>query len=208
MNVRKKRIKKKKENKKVKKKARKSKKRRKKSIERILENKEVKKLIVDLAGEEALPVVKLLLRQKTMDENKIAKKIKTMINVNQVRAIMYKLYTRRIVEPSRRRDRKKGWWIYSWTIIPEKIFEILIKDKMKKLKFFQERFANRELELFECENCGEIVNYQKALENMFSCPRCGAPLKQLRLSKLIPKIEEEIEKLKEEARSYGLEIYV
>jgi len=80
------------------------------------------KLIRDIAGENGLRISELLLKVKILDEFKIAEKLD--LEVNYVRSLLYELYSKKIVSYSKARDKKKGWWIYSWTIHPKRIVQL------------------------------------------------------------------------------------
>jgi transcription initiation factor TFIIE subunit alpha len=150
------------------------------------------------AGEEGLKIYKYLVNLfKEVDEFTLADKVDLQINF--VRSLLYKLYDLKLVSFSRERDKKKGWFIYSWQSHPDRLKYILIKkkeDQVEKLK--QELEATKDS--FYCDACNRTFDYGKAMETMFFCDNCGGQLKTMNSVEIKNKITAEINKLEGEKK--------
>ncbi|TET76505.1 MAG: hypothetical protein E3J43_06945, partial [Candidatus Heimdallarchaeota archaeon] len=77
-------------------------------------------VVDDIAGEEVRKVTLVLLNadQETTDEE-ISEKLD--MRLNQVRKSLYKLYDLQLATFRRIRDKSTGWFVYFWTLHPERI---------------------------------------------------------------------------------------
>jgi transcription initiation factor TFIIE subunit alpha len=71
-------------------------------------------LIEEIAGEGASLIVDILYKKKDVNEFAIAKKMD--LTINQLRNILYKLSAQGLVSFIRKKDERKGWYIYYWTL--------------------------------------------------------------------------------------------
>lgn len=171
----------------------------------------LKHLVEKIANSNAIEIVEILYGKKDVNEFLIAKKMN--ITINQVRNILYKLSAEGLVSFNRKKDKRKGWYIYFWTLNTKKC---LIKTKfyiLEELKELQEKLNSRETKRFYiCKGCNIELTEEKALEHDFSCEEC-AELYELadnssiirdlknkinRKERDLKFIEEEIQKLEEE----------
>ena len=90
----------------------------------------LKSLVEELAGDYATPIVDILYNKKDVNEFRIAKKME--MTINQIRNILYKLSAEGLVSFIRKKDDKKGWYIYYWTLETEKCL-VKLKKTLKKL---------------------------------------------------------------------------
>ena len=129
-------------------------------------------LVEELAGENTGRIVDILFGKKNVNEFLIAKKMD--LTINQVRNILYKLSADNLVSFERKKDKRKGWYIYYWTLNTEKCLVKLegsLVNKIDKLKVILE---NRETKRFYiCKPCGIEVTEEKALDHGFSCEECA-----------------------------------
>ena len=89
----------------------------------ILLNEVIKKI----AGKNTEAIVPILIAKKNVNEFKIADKLK--LTINQARNILYKLHAHDVVSFTRKKDKRKGWYIYFWTLDEVKALEALKKIK-------------------------------------------------------------------------------
>ena len=94
-----------------------------------LTNKIVEDVVTEVAGEDVVPLVKNLKNKKNVSEFKLAENIKK--EVNEIRNMLYRLYDANLVSFIRRKDKKKGWYLYYWTFNLKRI-KYLVKDLKKK----------------------------------------------------------------------------
>src|SRR3989344_2437647 len=129
-------------------------------------------LVEELAGQETGRIVPILFDKRDVNEFIIAKKMD--LTINQVRNILYKLSAEGLVTFIRKKDKRKGWYIYYWTIKTEKCLIKLEQALKKKIEGLNELLKNRETKRFYvCKSCGVEVTEEKALENGFSCEECA-----------------------------------
>ena len=171
-------------------------KRRKKTKVRVLD-KEVEDAIRQLVGEEVLPILKQLDHKKDVSEFKLADKLK--MSINSLRNLIYKLDNYNLVSSKRKKDKRKGWYIYYWTLNSNKAKEIVISIKEKKLKKLREDLNKESNNVyFSCQNNDARMDISEAMEHQYKCPECGQLMQQEDASKIIKSFKKNILKLEEE----------
>jgi len=103
-----------------------------------------------------------------------------ILKLNSVRKTLYKLYSEKLAQFRRIRDKSTGWFIYYWWHEFDLLEEILLEKKKlidgklrDRLQFEQNNY------FFICEKCQESnkkYNFDEAFELNFRCPDCGDPL--------------------------------
>ena len=79
-----------------------------------LSNNAIEVLVTEIAGKDVLPLIELIRGKTDVSEFKIAEKLgKT---VNEVRNMLYRLSDYNLVSFTRKKDKRKGWYIYFWTL--------------------------------------------------------------------------------------------
>ena len=136
---------------------------------------EIEMLIRDIAEEEGVRLYLALRKKKDFSEFKLAEKIDA--DINKTRNLLYKLHNFNLASFIKKKDRKKGWYIYYWTFNKEeakRLSEKLRKNKSELLKM--ELSQEREKSFFMCKNkCGRI-EFEEAFDNNYKCPECGEML--------------------------------
>src|SRR3989338_5223018 len=157
----------------------------------------LKDVVVILVGKPAEPIADLLDSKKHVNEFLIAKKLG--LTINQTRNILYKLSDFGLVSFIRKKDKRKGWYIYFWTL---NIFQSLslLEEKLKaKLDVLQSQLKNRKQgRQYICTTCSLEVDEEAALLNDFSCPECEEVYQLSDNTPIIDQIEKNIDKLKKE----------
>ena len=129
-------------------------------------------LVEEMAGEGTGRIVDILFKKKDVNEFLIAKKME--LTINQVRNILYKLSADNLVSFIRKKDKRKGWYIYYWTLNTEKCLAKLEGSLKEKIKFFEVALDSRETKRFyTCKSCDIEVGEEVALERGFSCEECA-----------------------------------
>ena len=161
-----------------------------------LDSEIVREIIAEIAGKDVIDLVELIKGKEHVSEFKIAEKLN--ITVNQVRNMLYRLYSYNLVTFIRKKDKRKGWYIYYWTFDERKAYDLFIKIKKEKLRILQERLeAEKTGTYFTCPNECIRLNLEIAMEHDFKCPDCGQILKQEDNDKRIKSIEKEINEINE-----------
>jgi transcription factor E len=159
-------------------------------------------VVENVAGTDILPLVGVLKGKKNVSEFTIADELKEEINT--IRNKLYRLYDSNLVEFTRKKDKKKGWYIYYWTFVPSRIPELLKGIKTKKLEKLKERLKIEEgSSFFECSNKCMRLTFDKAVDSDFKCLECGSLMNQEDNAKKIQHITKEIENLEKEIKTPG-----
>lgn len=130
----------------------------------------LKSLVEEMAGSSL--IVDILFDKKDVNEFLIAKKMN--LTINQVRNILYKLSAEGLVSFTRKKDKKKGWYIYFWTLNTEKCLLRIERELVKKMEEFKQLLRDRETKrYYTCKGCNIELTEEKALEHDFSCEECA-----------------------------------
>jgi transcription factor E len=131
----------------------------------------LKNLVDEMAGVGTGTIVDILFDKDDVNEFLIAKKMD--LTINQVRNILYKLSAEGLVSFTRKKDKKKGWYIYFWTLDKEKCLRKIEGEYIKKLSELKQTLSDRENKRYYiCKGCNIEVGEEKALESDFSCDEC------------------------------------
>jgi len=153
----------------------------------------LKNIAEDIAGKQAEEIVDLLIGKKDVNEFLIAKKMK--LTINQVRNMLYKLSDKGLVSFTRKKDKRKGWYIYFWTLNSLKSLTLLEKKLSEEFDQLEKQLKNRKTKRFySCKICNIEVSEGTALLNQFTCPECGQVYVLSENNKLIKELENKINK--------------
>jgi len=123
------------------------------------------------------------------DDNEILK-------LNTVRKTLYKLYSEKLAQFRRIRDKSTGWFIYFWWHEFDLLEEILLDKKKLVLSKLRDRLEFEENNyFFICANCKSSSKkyvFDEAFELNFKCPDCGASLEAQNNQKIIQFLKEKI----------------
>jgi len=167
----------------------------------------LKTLSEKLAGKIASQITEILIGRKDVNEFKIAEK--TGLTINQVRNVLYKLAEQNLVSAIRKKDKKKGWYIYYWTLDVGKALDLLSGMIKHEINVIEKTIKSRETKSFyACPICETEFSEENALLHEFTCPECGEVLVladpekyvsslKKRISSLVKELEE-IEQVRQE----------
>lgn len=154
----------------------------------------LKEAVESIAGKSATDIVNLLVGKKDVNEFLIAKKLK--LTINQTRNILYKLSEVGLVSSTRKKDKRKGWFIYFWTLDSIKSLELLEKKINEELENLKHQLSNRKSKRFYiCKTCSLEVGEETALLNQFTCQECGQVYELSESENVISEIDTKIKKL-------------
>ncbi len=166
-----------------------------------LDSVSVEELVLGLIGEEVIPLVKLLISKQNYSEFKLAEQLN--VNVNYVRNLLYKLGSYNLVSSIRKKDKKKGWYIYYWSLDNREINSLIIEMKRRSLAELRDELKSEENDsFFVCVNSCIRVSLENAMEHEFKCQECGGLLVQDDSVKKIEEIKRKISKIEEELKEY------
>lgn len=151
----------------------------------------VETALVEIGGKNVLALIKALGGRKNVSEFKLATLTKQ--DINGVRNLLYKLHRENLVTFKRKKDPKKGWYIYFWTFNKKKIGDFLkIMKKIKTEELNEKLRIEKSTQWFICPNGCYRFDFEKAIEFNFRCPECGSLLNYEDNTKKIESIEKEI----------------
>ncbi|MDD5193979.1 MAG: hypothetical protein PHF67_05375, partial [Candidatus Nanoarchaeia archaeon] len=154
-------------------------------------------IVENLINKQATPIIDLLIGKKHVNEFLIAKKLG--LTINQTRNILYKLSDFGLVSFIRKKDRRKGWYIYFWTL---NIFQSLnlleqnLNDELIKLE--NQLKERKERRYYYCKTCSIEVAEEVALLNNFICSECEQVYDLSNNQGAIENLEKSIIRLKKE----------
>lgn len=171
-----------------------------------LTTKKIEEVVVSILGEEGLVLTKEMKDRENVSEFDFASKLKKDIKV--IRKMLYLLYNHNLVDFTRKKDKEKGWYIYYWTLLPERIRYLYLRNKRDQLARLQEKLAVEQKELFfACPGKCVRLNFDQGMEFEFHCPECGELVSHidrkeaiLPLQQKIDEIEAELKEFKEEKK--------
>ena len=131
----------------------------------------------DITDEDITENIKLSIKDTDIDFEPDDPEI---LKLNRVRKTLYKLYSEKLAQFRRIRDKSTGWFIYYWWHEFDLFEEIFIgKKKLAAMKLRQRLSFEEKNYFFSCKNCQKInvkYNFDDAFELNFKCPDCGSPL--------------------------------
>lgn len=142
----------------------------KKLVSKIVEQARLRKYLVEIAGENAIDVLQEF--SIGMSDEELAKR--TKIRVSEVRAVLNKLHGEGLVNYTRSRDKKTGWFSYVWWVNERRGETLLARQE-------QTVVLPEGQEFYFCGQCedGRAYPFEAATDISFKCPKCGGLLKYL-----------------------------
>ncbi|MBS3079740.1 hypothetical protein J4218_06475 [Candidatus Pacearchaeota archaeon] len=157
----------------------------------------LKSIVETLVNKQAAPIIDLLVDKKNVNEFLIAKKLK--LTINQTRNILYKLSDYGLVSFIRKKDKRKGWYIYFWTLNTFQSLKLLEENLKKELGGFEIQLKNRtEKRYYVCNTCSIEINEETALLNSYICPECEEVYQLSENKSVVNELEKNISKIKKE----------
>ena len=154
-------------------------------------------VVEEIAGNDIVPLVELIKNRSNVSEFKIAEKLN--ITVNHVRNMLYRLNNYNLVYFTRKKDKKKGWYVYYWTLNMLELRNLSIRLKTEMLNKIKNKLANEESGVyFICPDKHVRANHETAMEYEFKCPECDQHLLNENNTKTKQNMEKLINRLNEE----------
>jgi transcription initiation factor TFIIE subunit alpha len=159
----------------------------------------VEEIVSEVAGEDVLPLVKALRNKSNVSEFKLADSIKKEINLT--RNMLYRLYDNNLVSFIRKKDKKKGWYIYYWTFNVRRVKDLIGGIKKKKFERLNERLQReKNTQFYICSNKCVRLDFEQSHDFNFKCPECGQLLDVEDNSKKIMELEAALVRLEKELK--------
>jgi transcription initiation factor TFIIE subunit alpha len=149
----------------------------------------------DIIGDLGVKLVAMLYGKKDVSELTIAR-VKFKKDINITRNLLYQLYNEHLVTFIKKKDKRRGWYVYYWTLNSERVKEVALKLNIEKKRALEQRLHREESEVFyTCTNGCTRLNFDKAVDFNFKCPVCGSLLSEEDNTKKIITLKKEIEKI-------------
>lgn len=161
----------------------------------MVSQEKIDQLALQVGGEVALLIVQFLQKNgENISEFLIAEKLEVEINI--IRKTLYLLQENNLVTSMRKKDKKKGWYIYYWTFNENQADSLIKRLKQERIKSLKRRLELETMtNYFTCKRgCIRMPN-ERAMEHNYACPECGKVLEEADNSKKINSIKEELEVL-------------
>ena len=167
------------------------------SVEKDPQIELLKSIVEGLINKQAVPILDLLSSKKPANEFTIAEKLG--LTINQTRNILYKLSDFGLVSFTRKKDKRKGWYIYFWYLNTHQSLILLEENLRKKLDGLRAHLQNRKnSRYYICRTCSIEVNEETALLHNFTCPECTSVYELVDNSEATDFIQKEIDKVEKE----------
>lgn len=155
----------------------------------------LKELVTKIAGKGSEPIVDILFNKSNVNEFKIADKLK--LTINQTRNILYRISNYGILDSTRKKEKRKGWYTYFWTLNIVKALEVYGKIKMKELELLEQVLKSHETKQFySCAQDKIEMSEETAMNHNFLCPECGLLLQPVAKDKKLKEINSKIENVR------------
>lgn len=164
----------------------------------------LKSIVETLVNKQSVPIIDLLIGKKNVNEFLIAKKLK--LTINQTRNILYKLSDYGLVSFIRKKDKRKGWYIYFWTLNIYQSLNLLEQNMKKELEGLEAQLKSRkEKRYYICKTCSIEIAEEGALLNDFVCPECEQVYELSENNDFIVELEKQIGKIKKDIEQVSSE---
>ena len=163
-----------------------------------INNQLIEETICDIIGEDLPPLLNLLLvGRPNISEFKLAEQLN--ITVNQVRSMLYRMQDYTLVDFIRKKDKRKGWYIYYWTLNKKSTFALLKEYKRKQLEDLKNRLAREQAGgFFVCPMGCARMKMDQAMEVEFRCQECGSLVKEQNNTRTVENIRKMIKEIETE----------
>jgi len=167
----------------------------------------LKEAVSIVIGNNAESLVDLLYKKKNVSEFLIAKKLD--LTVNQTRNILYRLSDQGLVSSTRKKDKRKGWYTYFWSLDVLKSLVFYEEHLNKQIGNLEHQINSRETKMFYiCERCQVEYNEENALLHDFTCPECGDIFVVKDNSKVVKEMSRRFEALNKEIEAVRKEVEI
>jgi len=137
-----------------------------------LTDKKVEEVVRNICGADVIPLIKKLRGKENVSEFKLAETLND--DIKRVRNTLYRLYGTNLVEFTRKKDKKKGWYIYYWTFKPDQIRFLYRKMKLEELDKLKDIVRSEKTQqYFVCVNECTRMDFEQAINFEYRCPECG-----------------------------------
>ncbi|HLD06552.1 MAG TPA: hypothetical protein VJC16_03390 [Candidatus Nanoarchaeia archaeon] len=159
----------------------------------------VDSVVSEVAGADVVPLVRALKNKSNVSEFILADKIDR--EINETRNMLYRLFDANLVTFMRKKDKKKGWYIYYWTFNARRVADLVWDIKKKKAERLRDRLKREQgSDFFVCKSSCIRLSFDQAVDFEYKCPECGQLMEQENNQQKIQEIALEIAGLESELK--------
>jgi len=156
-------------------------------------------VIGEVAGPDVAPLVHALKGRENVSEFVLAEEIE--LEINKTRNMLYRLQAANLVTFTRKKDKKKGWYIYYWTFNQPMVRSLWKSVKTRNKERLANRLNREKSNQYYSSGPGGIrLSFEQAVDYDFRCPETGEILQPEDNTQLIKKLEVEIKSLDKELK--------
>ena len=159
---------------------------------------QIDRLVSYIAGDYGIEITKHIVEGKeNVSEFLIAERME--MSINEVRKVIYRLQEQNLIHSTRKKDKKKGWYIYYWTFNFVEANSLIKKLKENRVNMLKKRLELEDSnEFYTCKRKCIRMKYHDALEKGFSCPECTKVMSLIDNKKQISVIQKELTLLEQQ----------
>lgn len=167
----------------------------------------LKDIIGKLSGKNSVELADILYNKKNVNEFFIAKKLN--LTIHQIRRVLYRLSDFGLVSFIKKKDKRKGWYTYFWTLNIKRSLKVLHKELDEEISQLEHQLKSRQMKRFYiCKTCAKEVNEETALLHDFVCKECGSVYSLSENKKTINELTSKLNSLKKERQEAEKEIKI
>jgi len=158
----------------------------------------VQEFLRNVGGEAAIGVATIYEKKgKRVTDEELAKKMR--LKVTEIRTVLNRLHYRGIACYKKTKNKKNGWYNYTWEIKKKRIVELVLEAQQENIEKLEAKQAvGKNYSFFSCKkNCG-VVLFEIAAEYQFKCPECGETMNSFDYTERLQNINSQIEELRKE----------
>jgi transcription initiation factor TFIIE subunit alpha len=163
----------------------------------------VNEFLARVGGEGATELVSLYEKGfAPIKDEEMAEKMK--VKVTDVRTILNRLHYRGVANYQKKRNKKTGWYSYTWTIDQKRILELLIEKQKEEIEKMEQKKEHEETySFFACKKSCHEFPFEIAAEYQFRCPDCGSELNSIDGRKRSRGLTEQVGQMKKEIEEFS-----
>jgi len=162
----------------------------------------INEFLEQVGGEKAAELVKFYEKKENPIKDEEAA-VKMKVKVTDVRTILNRLNYRGIANYQKTRNKKTGWYSYTWTIDKKRVLDLIMKKQKEEIEKTEQTSETEEMSsFFACKKGCHEAPFEVAAEYQFRCPDCGSELELMDSKKRIKQAKKRLEVMKKEVEEF------
>ncbi|MCL5011392.1 MAG: hypothetical protein M1594_00660 [Candidatus Marsarchaeota archaeon] len=120
---------------------------------------------------------------------------KTKLKISEIRSSLNHLLSYGIVNYTREKDEKTGWYTYMWKLNPSKAAYNILNRKKTGLETLRNKLSQEGAVFYTCDKNCDYLEFEEALNNRFKCPVCERKLKYVEPPSKLKQLNKKIDYL-------------